>query len=157
MEKTSFDVTAQQYAKAHCPMAAWVSGLARWEVISHLTFRWEASAPSVQRCFEKFMRTKLPGVSYFYAIERNPNRLGNHVHCLWADAEGVQRKRVWADWLQRYGRGRIEPVRNHDDVTSYCSKYVTKEVDTWWNVKLVGGGLWSKASGVQPAGKLPAR
>ena len=31
------------------------------EVISHLTFAWEASFDSARRCYEKFMRTEMRG------------------------------------------------------------------------------------------------
>jgi len=147
-------MTQEQFAKENCPMFQWVRGLAFWDVIAHLTFRWEASIPSTQRCFEKFMRLKLPGVSYFYAIEQNPNRLGNHVHCLMANTAGMSRQKAWDAWFKKYGRNRIEPVKNSDDVASYCSKYVTKELDTWWNVKLVTADLWHTAR--LKAGKLGA-
>jgi hypothetical protein len=81
------------------------------------------------------MRRHLPQVSYFYALEQNPSRDGFHVHALWADTASVFRKEVWAAWFKRYGRARIEPVRSFEDVSGYCSKYVTKE-GAWWNVKL---------------------
>lgn len=116
-------------------MADWVHGLAPWQVISHLTFRWEASLESGRRCYEKFMRRHLARVSYFYALEENPCRDGFHVHALWADAGSVFRREAWAAWFKAYGRARIEPVRSKGDVSDYCSKYVTKE-GAWWNVKL---------------------
>ena len=115
--------------------AAWVNALAPWRIIAHLTFSWEASFDSGRRVYEKFMARKLPHVSYFYALEQNPSRDGCHVHALWADCGGVYRKEVWADWFQRYGRCRVEPVRNYEDVCGYCSKYCTKEA-AWWNVNL---------------------
>jgi hypothetical protein len=40
-------------------MGDWVHGLAPWQVISHLTFSWEASFDSARRCYEKFMRTDI--------------------------------------------------------------------------------------------------
>lgn len=116
-------------------MAEWVGKLAGWQVILHLTFAWEASIWSGQRCFEKFMRKHYPRVSYFYALEANPCRDGFHVHALWADAGSVFRKEAWSAWFKAYGRARIEPVRSQGDVTSYCAKYVTK-AGAWWNVKL---------------------
>ena len=63
-------------------MGDWVHSLAPWQVISHMTFRWEASIWSAQRCYEKFMRTEMRGVSYFYALEQNPGRDGFHAHAL---------------------------------------------------------------------------
>jgi hypothetical protein len=118
-------------------MAGWVKGLKNWQVISHLTFSWEASQDSTRRNYEKFMRIKLPDVDYFYAIERNPSRDGNHVHALWHRPMSISRKGAWSEWFGRYGRARIEPVNSAEDVTGYCAKYVTKE-SAWWNFKLHG-------------------
>jgi hypothetical protein len=56
----------------HAGIGNRVYSLAPWRVIAHLTFQWEASLSSAQRCYEKFMRRELLGVSYFYAIEENP-------------------------------------------------------------------------------------
>jgi len=128
------DSTLQRQVDA-AQMSDWVNWLAPWDVIAHLTFSWEASLQSGIRCYEKFMRRHLGRVSYFYALEQNPCRDGFHVHALWADAGSVFRKEAWATWFETYGRARIEPVRSHSDVSSYCAKYVTKEA-SWWNVKL---------------------
>lgn len=116
-------------------MSDWVNWLADWQVIAHLTFSWECSLDSGRRVYERFMQRHLARVSYFYALEQNPSRDGFHVHALWADAGTVFRKEVWSQWFTRYGRARIEPVRSHDDVSSYVSKYVTKAC-SWWNVRL---------------------
>jgi hypothetical protein len=117
-------------------MGDWVHSLAPWQVISHLTFEWEASIWSAQRCYEKFMRTEMRGVSYFYALEPNPGRDGYHAHSLWMDCLNMRRTEIWDKWFHRYGRARIEPVNSRDDVADYCAKYVTKD-NSWWNVKLL--------------------
>ena len=124
-------------AQLNVQMGDWVHSLAPWQVISHMTFSWEASIDSAQRCYEKFMRTEMRGVSYFYALEQNPSRDGYHVHALWCDCLNKSRREVWQSWFNRYGRARIEPVNNRDDVADYCAKYVAKE-RSWWNVKLLG-------------------
>ena|SRR5690349_22532809 len=123
-------------AQIRAEMGEWVYSMAPWQVISHLTFSWEASVWSAQRCYEKFMRTKLRGVSYFYALEQNPCRDGFHIHALWVDCKNQKRRDIWREWFGRYGRNRIEPVNNRDDVAKYCAKYVTKE-GAWWNLKLL--------------------
>ena len=105
--------------------------------ISHMTFAWEASIDSAQRCYEKFMRKEMRGVSYFYALEQNPNRDGYHVRALWCDCLNKSRRDVWQAWFKRYGRARIELVNNRDDVADYRAKYVAKE-GSGWNVKLLG-------------------
>ena len=123
-------------AQMNIEMADWVHSLAPWQVISHLTFAWEASIWSAARCYEKFMRSELRGVSYFYAIEQNPSRDGHHIHALWVDCKNLRRRDIWREWFARYGRNRIEPVNSRDDVADYCAKDVTKE-GAWWNVKLL--------------------
>jgi hypothetical protein len=115
-------------------MAAWVNSLAPWSVFATHTFSYEASLWSARRVYERFMRKALPGVSYFYAIEENPSRDGHHVHAMW-DSLGAPRKATHREWLQRYGRNRIEPVRDFADVVSYCSKYVVKD-GAWWDFHL---------------------
>lgn len=123
-------------------MSVWVGGLAAWSVISHQTFRWEASLWSARRCYERFMKKELPAIGYFYALEANPGRPGYHVHALWADPSElhagvqVQRSEIWQRWFKRYGRSKIEPIKSVDDVADYCSKYVCKE-GAWWNVRLL--------------------
>jgi hypothetical protein len=124
-------------AQLKVEMGDWVHSLAPWQVISHMTFAWEASIWSGMRCYEKFMRQEMWGVSYFYALEQNPCRDGFHVHALWCDCMNKSRREIWRRWFERYGRARIEPVNSRDDVADYCAKYVTKE-GSWWNVKLVG-------------------
>lgn len=117
-------------------MGDWVHSLAPWQVIAHLTFAWEASVWSAQRCYEKFMKREMWGVSYFYALEQNPGRDGFHVHALWCDCKSKSRRDLWQKWFSRYGRNRIEPVNCAMDVSDYCAKHVTKE-GAWWAVNLV--------------------
>lgn len=124
-----------QAAQLSIAMGDWVHSLAPWEVISHMTFAWEASLYSARRCYEKFMKRELWGVSYFYALEQNPSRDGYHVHALWCDCKGRSRKLIWREWFGCYGRARIEPINSLNDVSDYCAKYVTKET-AWWDVKL---------------------
>lgn len=114
---------------------AWIESLAPWSVMFTGTFRWEASVWSAGRCFQKFMRKRLPGLSWFEAVEQNPSREGYHVHSLWADCRGVFRKEEWAAWFEKYGRCKIELVRNKGDVSEYASKYLCKPND-WWDVYL---------------------
>jgi hypothetical protein len=114
--------------------ALWVASLAPWKVIGHYTFTWNASLWSARRVYERFMLRSLPSVSYFYAVEQNPGRAGYHLHSLW-DSREAPRKATHREWLNRYGRNRIEPVRNFGDVVQYCSKYVCKE-RVWWDFHL---------------------
>ena len=94
----------------HVEMGDWVNSPAPWQVISHLTFSWEASIWSAARCYEKFMRTELRAVSYFYALEPNPGRDCYHAHALWVDCLNLGRTDIWEAWFKRFDRARIEPV-----------------------------------------------
>jgi hypothetical protein len=145
-------------------MAGFVDKLAAWKVIAHFTFRDKSvyaacplrgargkgrqgrfvgkrgvSLPVAGRAYERFMARCLPGVGYFYAVEANPSRDGHHVHSTW-DSSDAPRTATFREWLSRYGRNRIEPVRSFEDVVSYCSKYVTKE-GAWWNYVLTPQGM----------------
>jgi hypothetical protein len=115
----------------------WIRDLAPWQLMNTLTFRWEASLWSTKRAFDRFMNKKCPRASYFMSVERNPSRDGHHLHSLWADVGGVYRKDVWAAWFGKFGRARIEPVRDENDACAYASKYLCKAPEeAWWDVKL---------------------
>lgn len=120
-------------------MARFVNSLATWKVFATHTFSWEASLWSARRVYERFMSQALPGVSYFYAVEENPSRDGHHVHAIW-DSDQAPRKATHREWLKRYGRNRIEPVRGLTSVENYCAKYVCKE-GAWWDFKLSRGAF----------------
>ena len=143
-ERLLVDDPSDQKFLDNSQMAHWVSSLAPWQVVAHLTWRDRIgddgiargiSVDSAAKSYEKFMRKELPQLSYFYAVEPNPSRYGTHIHAMWADAGGVYRKEVWAAWFKRFGRARIEPVNSINDVSGYLSKYVTKG-HVWWNCKL---------------------
>jgi hypothetical protein len=144
-------------------MGNWVRSLATWEDYATLTFAKEYSVDGVAKRVEKFMASRLPGCSYFYAVEANPDFFGNnpgaHSHML-LNGLKVQRKQVWAEWFELYGINRILPIvgrretvmvvaedgvpcvpyprDNYDGgmtVADYCAKYVCKN-GAWWNVHL---------------------
>lgn len=117
-------------------MSDWVQSLALWELFVTMTYRWEASSQSAARCFERFMRQEMRGVSYYYVVERNPDSLGYHVHALWCDLRNRRRTDIWQKWYNRYGINRIEPIRNQGDVADYCAKHVTNET-LEWNIRLL--------------------
>ena len=128
-------------------LVSWLLSMGPWDVIAHLTWRDRVghnkdgsvklmgiSEWSAARGVERFM-SDLPGVSYFYSVEKNPSRDGHHAHMLWGDCHTVYRKEQWAKWLKLHGRARIEPVRSDRDVAGYASKYVMK-LPCWWNINL---------------------
>lgn len=140
-------------------LVAWLLALGPWDVIAHLTWRDKLcfyrdgtlkpvgiSEYAAARGVERFM-VDLPGVSYFYAVEKNPSRDGHHAHCLWGDCQNVFRKDQWAKWVKRHGRARIEPVHSDEDVSGYASKYVMK-LPCWWNIRL----RWHRWNGLHRVG-----
>ena len=123
-------------------LAAWrafLPSLGGWEVFVTGTFRHKSGIATAAKCFERFMRTECPSVSYFYAVELHPGGHGAHVHAMLADCRRVYRKRVWRAWFTAYGRNRIEPIRKPEGVHAYCAKYVTKAA-LWWNWHLSPAG-----------------
>jgi hypothetical protein len=132
-------------------MARFVDGLAPWQAFVTATYAWVSSLDSTRRTFERFMMKEYHECEYFYAIECNPSRDGHHVHAL-VHRPGLDlyRKEFWAKWFAKYGRVRVEPIRGMANVTDYCAKYVVKQADTWWNLKVWRkdhpGGLDLRAS-----------
>jgi hypothetical protein len=146
-ERIVVDDPACQRSVDDHQLVTWLLAMGPWDVIAHLTWRDRVvsyrdgsdkvlgiSEWSAARGVEKFMNG-LPGVSYFYSVEKNPSREGHHAHMLWGDCENVWRKEQWARWFKLHGRARIEPVKDDRDVASYASKYVMK-LPCWWNVCL---------------------
>jgi hypothetical protein len=113
----------------------WILELARWEVMATFTFKWETSLDWTRSVYSKWIRKRLPGISWFYALERNPSRDGYHVHSLWADCQSIYRKAIWQEVTERWGYARIEPVRSCTDSAGYAAKYLCKE-DGWYDIKL---------------------
>jgi hypothetical protein len=138
------DYLKLQLALDKVQRVAWIESLVAptgWEVMCTFTFRWEASVDSARRCYERWIRKRLPQISWFYCIEPNPSREGCHVHALWADCLTVQRSAIWHELTGtkehpgRWGYSRIEPVKSKADSSAYASKYLTKS-DAWFDLKL---------------------
>lgn len=116
-------------------MGVFVERLAQWKVFGTFTFRWVASVDSAKRCFERFIRARLPGnVSVFWVIEVHPGGHGAHAHALF-DRTDWPRKEMWEAWFKRYGRARIEPLRSFRGREYCASKYVCKDT-SWWSYRL---------------------
>jgi hypothetical protein len=129
-------------------MGNWVNGLAPWKDYATLTFSKECSVFGASRKYERFMRSRLPGVSHFYAIEENPNYMGSnpgsHVHALWVDL-GVKRKQVWQEWFKQYGIGRILPIEQRETLVPMRRRSYTDGVAGEWSEpfldKATDGGM----------------
>ena len=126
-------------------ISEWVYGLAPWSLFFTGTFRGEYTEAAAQRAFERFTKKNYPQLTYFYSLERNPSRVGHHVHVLFSKSEGMYRKQFWNKWFTQYGRNKLEPINSREDVANYCTKhlagYLTKS-GGWWNYRLANPDLW---------------
>lgn len=66
----------------------------------------------------------------FLCTEPHYIRSGVHLHgVVKADAKYVEfipTERIWRSLFTRFGRSKVEVIRSQEQVTGYCSKYVTK-------------------------------
>lgn len=125
--------------------AEWVQSLAPWSTFFTGTFRnMEVSRggftydvgyseASAGKSFERWMKRRLPGVRGFYGVDPNPSRDGHHIHGLLELSSDVRRKELWADWWERYGTNRIEPIEAIGGCSGYCAKYPLSG-SRWWNL-----------------------
>jgi hypothetical protein len=114
------------------------------------------SQKAAMKVFHRFIkRTNEYIASGIYFTEPNPSRAGHHLHALlkFHDRKGemeetfetvspdfrVSAKAMWRAWYKRYGRNRVEPIRNKEDVeqyvTKHCAQYASKHVSQggeWW-------------------------
>ena len=110
--------------------AEWINEVAEWDWWFTGTFRYECALEPAKRAFKRFMKRELGrGVDYVYVCESNHGRGGYHVHALFANCEGIRRKRIWKKWFDRYGRARILPVDPKKGLSAqfYLSKYLSKD------------------------------
>lgn len=131
--------TTEQKTELVDAMADWVHGLSAWQIFMTGTFAFErgVSLPSSIRAFEKYRRRALRDCDVFVAHEAHPGGHGTHVHALInSGGTELRRTQLWADWKSHYGRARIEPIRSRADVEKYCSSYVVKDRDAWWDFAL---------------------
>ena len=108
----------------------WICSLKEWEWWFTGTFRYECALEPAKRAFRRFVKREMgKGVSYIYVCESNCGRSGYHIHALFADCEGIRRKRIWKKWFDRYGRARILPVDPAKGLGTqyYLSKYLSKD------------------------------
>lgn len=132
--------------------SAWISLLSRyqWDLFGSLTFRDETHPESAMKRFRLFIsmiNRKLygprwakhnKGVSWCVAVERQARGV-LHFHCLLADPELTNLLKGswfkldgrWANelnemWNEVAGFARIEPIKVHELVQRYVSKYVIK-------------------------------
>ena len=120
----------------------WMETITHWTTKLDMTCKWNANEFTAKRDFERWMAKHLPGSTYLYAVEQDPNQdkvagtgqginQACHIHAIsdtkWdilRDKKGLLRKDLWADWKKQYGFSRIEPVKNVTEATGYALKKV---------------------------------
>ena len=120
----------------------WMESITHWTTKLDMTFEWNTNQFTVKRLFTNWMSKNLPGSTYMYSIEADPNQAkvaksgqglnkACHVHAIsdtkWdilLEKRGVMRKDLWKSWYSQYGRNKIVPVKSVSDATGYALKEV---------------------------------
>ena len=120
----------------------WIEDITEWSTKLDMTFEWNCDEFTARRIFTSWMGKQLPGSTYLFSVERDPlqHKVANtrqginqacHVHAIsdtnWPilqQKKGETRKYHWENWFKRYGRCRIEPVKNVTEATGYALKKV---------------------------------
>lgn len=117
------------------------------------------------RAFSKFVRDNLHGsIKYLMVPELHKDEENWHFHCLFAGdlllkdldycpIESVAHKNMHKGWFYspllwtKFGINTIEPVKNHDAVVYYTSKYLTKALSSKGKISL-GSHLYMCSKGL---------
>lgn len=120
----------------------WVEDITQWTTKLDMTFKWNCDQMSAKRLFCNWMELMLPGSTFMYSVEQDPNQgkvaksgqglnKACHVHAIsdtkWdiiLAKQGLHRQDFWADWKRKYGRNLIAPVKSLKDATGYALKEV---------------------------------
>ena len=120
----------------------WIESITDWTTKLDMTFEWNCDEFTAKKIYTKWMEKELPGSTFLYSIERDPlqDKVANtrqglnqacHVHAIsdtnWdilKAKKGELRKDHWQNWFSRYGRCRIDPVKNSTAATGYALKKV---------------------------------
>ncbi len=96
-------------------------------------------------CFRKFMDRTLPHVTWFAGVEPNPDwskiNPGFHLHSTWAGLDEKRRLQAKKLWVEENGFCKIEPIRNLQASTQYCTKHLIKR-GSLYGWKINDGSLW---------------
>lgn len=119
--------------------AEWLQGY-RWDDFLTVTFRQSRKEPYYAlRHVGNALRNSHNVARAFLVAE--PHQSGDlHIHGIIAGSEvqgrgfyGVEGNNmdtptgIWGDMFRRFGRSKVEPCKNHEAVSMYCSKYILKQ------------------------------
>ena len=120
----------------------WMESITGWTTKLDMTFSWNCDEFRAKKLFVRWMQKELPGSTFLYSIERDPNqeKVPNtgtginqacHVHAIsdtnWEIQNSTKNRTFqyyWRNWFDRYGRNRIVPVNNVTEATGYALKKV---------------------------------
>ena len=120
----------------------WLEDIAHWTTKLDMTFKWNCNQMSAKRLFTTWMVKHLPGSTFMYSVEQDPNQdkvaksgqglnKSCHIHAIsdtnWEILKikrGLLRKDLWQNWKTNYGRNRIVPAKSVSDATGYALKEV---------------------------------
>ena len=120
----------------------WIEDITHWTTKMDMTFKWNCTQMNARRLYCNWMRKHLPGSTFMYSIEEDPNQgkvaksgqglnKACHIHAI-SDTKwdivlaktGRLRKDLWQDWKSQFGRNRIEEVKSMKDASAYALKEV---------------------------------
>lgn len=118
-------------------MNGYISGVAEmiqretFEHFATVTTRRDLSINAARRIAENIGRyTIAPGSAYFWSAEKfnrdNEQLPGFHIHAL-LTVPG-NRREIWAQLFQRYGRNSVSKIDDIGGTAGYCAKYLTKDL-----------------------------
>ncbi len=96
-------------------------------------------------CFRMFMDRVIPHVTWFAAVEPNPDysklNPGFHLHSMLAGCDDVRRKAVEKLWVEENGVCKVKPIGSHEAVAAYCTKHLVRRgaIFAW---KVNSSQLW---------------
>jgi hypothetical protein len=91
------------------------------------------------------MDRTLPHVTWFAGVEPNPDwskvNPGFHLHTTWAGLEEKLRLHAKKLWVEENGFCKIEPIRDLNAATHYCTKHLVKR-GSLYGWKINDASLW---------------
>lgn len=102
-----------------------------WDYFFTGTFKFESISPNgARRAAERFFRG-FPTKELVVLFIESGSLYGEvHLHGLlrFRYGEKPSAETIWRAWFNKYGRAKVEVPKSGKDVSSYCCKYVTKEM-----------------------------
>lgn len=91
---------------------------------------WNPTPNGARRAAERFFRGFTSKELIVLFIESGKLYGRVHLHGLLRFRNGQQpsARTIWGRWFNRYGRAKVEVIESKEAVSTYCCKYVTKQM-----------------------------